>query len=247
MPTATTSTLLALAAAVALIGVAGLSGPVGTHAIGRQDVRELKARVRKDPSFRNATLEAARRRLTEEADGTEAAIRTRLLTELDAYIDSMRGDRFLSVDAAFEEVQRRERILCFSVQSWPTGFASGRLLTFVVDEADAATMRDKVPEVVLQREIPLRSTVRDLVQRRELMPSQARALRDFTRGLATVAAKEAIDEIRGGAFFSRADAELFVENAAATVIDRIHSRVQDPASRPALLDEASTAFRPAGG
>lgn len=248
MPAGTTSTVLALAAALALIGVAGVHVPAGTRAIGREDVRELKARVRKDPTLRNATLEAVRRQLAQDAitDG-EARIRQRLLDELDGYVDSLRGKRFLSVEAAFEEVQRRERILCFDAQSWPLGFAQGRVLTFVVDEADAAKLRDAIHELVVAREGALRSTVRELVQQRELTPSESRAIRDLTRGRAGAAARAAVEEIRGGPFFSETDARTFVENAAAAVIDDVHARMRDPDARRALLDDASSAFRPAAG
>lgn len=235
-----------LLVAFALLAAAGVELAPATRVIGRADVRELHERIRKDTTVRDLAVENAKRQLEREspsnAEALVPAIRARLRRELDAHVDSLLGSRARSVDDAYEKVKRRERVLCFDAVTWPAGFARGQLLTFVVDQADADLLTSEVAELVRVDEASLRSTVRRMVSEHALSVSDSRALRDHCRERGRAAARDAIAEIRGEPFFSKADVEAYVENAVANELSALERRIADPAARPALVEEARSAF-----
>lgn len=237
-----TTFAIAAAAFGLLAGSSIVGSEPGTYVLSRRDVVILKEGVRTDATSRTRTSDIVRRQLLQTRDEESAerlvtAIRKRLLRELEETADGMRGARFASIEAAKDRLEREERILCYDAIVWPEGFANGTLLAFVVDDEDVLALRSRLVETVRARETLLRDAVRGLVLRREVTPADSRALRDHVRARALARGHRAVDQIRGGRFFSREDAEQFVENEIASEIDQVHTIVRDPESRQVLLDE----------
>ena len=248
MSASTTLTAISVALAIAVLGGAGAAlgsgGGAGSELIDRQDARALRDAVRKNGTARKLAADAARGRLQREGfdeahvERVATAIRRRLLRDTEAYVNSLRGRRFGSLDEVREAVRIREKILCYDAATWPDGYGSGRALTFVVDQADAEDLLGKVDSVIRAREGSLRGAVRELSSRREISSSDVRALRDYSRLKATARARSAIEEIRGAQFFSKEDAAYYVENAIGAELDAIQSRLDDLSARDSLLEQA---------
>lgn len=246
MSAGTTLTAVSVALAFVVLGGVGvaLDSGAGSALVDRQETRALRDAVRKDATARNLAADAARVRLRREGydedhvERVATAIRQRLLSDAESYVDSLRGRRFGSLDEVRKTVRVREKVLCYCAATWPDGYGSGRTLTFVVDQADVEDFLGRIDSVIRAREVSLRDSVRRLNLRRELSSADARRLRDFSRSRATSVARSAIEEIHGAQFFSKEDAAYYVENAIGAELDGILSKVDDPATRAILLEEA---------
>lgn len=246
MAASTTLTAISMTVALALLGGVGaaLGSGTATELIDRRDTRMLHEGVRKDPTARNLAADAARSRLRRDGfdedhvERVAAAIRRRLLKEIEAYVDSLRGRRFTSLDEARKAVAVREKILCYDASTWPEGYGSGRPLTFVVDQRDVEELLGRLDAMIRSRETPLRTAVRELTLQREMTSAESRALRDFSRLKASARARAAIEEIRGAQFFSKEDAIYYVENAVGAELDGILTKLRDPATQRAIIEEA---------
>lgn len=169
-----------------------------------------------------------------------AAIEKRMRKELSEHVRSLQGRPYGDLDAVERSIAARRRMIAHNVASWPKGYANGFPAPYVIDAKDADRLLLSVDAIVRACETSLRDTVRRLASDGTLPWEDVRILRDFSRARGLARARRTISKMRGAAFFSEADARLYLETVIAAELETLRQRVDDPRTRTALLERART-------
>lgn len=169
-----------------------------------------------------------------------AAIR-RLEKEAVAYAAALEGQGYDSMEGALDAVRLRVRILRYDALNNPKAYASGRGMSYVVSDSEMARIGRGLAATYIEREVPLRDRLNEMVNMEEMDPADLQAVRILSREIAMEHAKEALVEIKGAPFYNQFDAENYVAFAIDAAIDSIRDdKLAEPDDRATFIQEART-------
>lgn len=186
-----------------------------------------------------------------EAQGMSAAeikpisqkLSNRLIRDVRAYVQSLEGITFDSIEDAQRAVSQRRLILRFSALNSPHIYAEGRPLSYAVNDVEMARLDRSLLATWIEREPLLRQKLDELELMGEMTAQDMPAVRAWTRKLAVERGKRTIKIMRGATFFSAIDAEYYLECAVVAEIERVRGeKLGDAVARVRFIEESVTEY-----
>lgn len=178
-----------------------------------------------------------------EIRSTSQKLSARLVRDVRSYVASLEGIGFDNFEEAERTVAQRRLILRFSALNAPSLYASGRALSYQVNDAEVARLERSLMATWIEREPLLRKKLDELTMMGEMTPTDVQAVRAWTRKLAMERGKRTIKIMRGASFFSAADADYYLECAVVAEIERVRGeKLGDAIQRPRFIDEANVEY-----
>jgi hypothetical protein len=178
-----------------------------------------------------------------EIKSTSQKLSARLVRDVRGYVASLEGHAFDSFEEAERSVAQRRLIYRFSALNSPHLYASGRPLSYQVNDAEAARLERSLMATWIEREPLLRKKLDELVMMGEATPTDVSAVRAWVRKMAMERGKRTIKIMRGASFFSSADADYYLECAVVAEIEKVRGeKLVDPRERARFLEEANVEF-----